>query len=409
MSEAITFVGMDVHQYSIDLTVAEGGHDGAVTHFASIGGDLAALDRAVATLRQRGTALHFVYEAGPCGYGIYRQLRAAGLACAVVAPAQVPKRAADRVKTDRRDSRTLALQHRAGTLRPIYVPDEDDEAMRDLVRAREDAVHTRRRARQRINSFLLRHGRSYPHGKKNWGARHRRWLAEQAFTRAAQRITLEEYVGAADEGQARVDRLTEQIRSLLAGWRGREVVEALQVLRGVSLIVAVTVVAEVGDLTRFAPRALMGFLGLVPSEHSSGARRRQGALTKTGNAHVRRVLAEAAHAYRATPALTQHLRQRQAHLPQPLRALGWKAQLRLCHRFRHLTAARKHPHKIRMALARELTGFMLDIARRVAAPAPAPEAPPRAPDVLVLRPRRRPTAAPGSGRARAARPATAPR
>jgi transposase len=405
MSEAITFVGMDVHQHSIDLTLAEGGHDGAITHFASIGGDLAALDGAVATLRRRGTALHFVYEAGPCGYGIYRHLRAAGLACAVVAPAQVPKRAADRIKTDRRDSRTLALQHRAGALRPIYVPDEDDEAMRDLVRAREDAVHTRRRARQRINSFLLRHGRSSPHGRKNWGARHRRWLAEQSFERVAQRITLEEYLGAADEGEARVGRLTEQIRSRLAAWRWREVVEALQALRGVSRIVAVTVVAEVGDLTRFQPRQLMAFLGLVPAEYSSGARRRQGAITKTGNAHVRRVLAEAAHAYRATPALTQFIRQRQIHLPQPIRDIGWKAQLRLCHRFRHLSAARKHPHKIRVALARELTGFMLDIARRVTAPGSGPTAPPHPHDVVVLRPRRRPTAAPGSGRARAAHPA----
>jgi transposase len=405
MSDGITFVGMDVHQHSIDLTLAEGGHDGAITHFASIGGDLDSLDRAVATLRARGTALHFVYEAGPCGYGIYRHLRAAGLACAVVAPAQVPKRAADRIKTDRRDSRTLALQHRAGALRPIYVPDEDDEAMRDLVRAREDAVHNRRRARQRVNSFLLRHGRSYPHGKKNWGARHRRWLAEQGFERAAQRITLEEYVSAADEGAARVGRLTEQIRSLLAAWRWRELVEALQALRGVSLIVAVTVVAEVGDLTRFRPRELMAFLGLVPSEHSSGARRRQGAITKTGNAHVRRVLAEAAHAYRATPALTQFIRHRQVHLPQAIRDVGWKAQLRLCHRFRHLSAARKHPHKIRMAIARELTGFMLDIARRLAAPAATTGAAAASPDTIILRRRPRPTAAPGSIRARAARPA----
>jgi transposase len=267
------------------------------------------------------------------------------------------------------------------------VPDEDDEAMRDLVRAREDAVHNRRRARQRVNSFLLRHGRSYPHGKKNWGARHRRWLAEQYFDRVAQRITLEEYVGAADEGDARVNRLTEQIRSLLPAWRWHAVVEALQALRGVSLIVAVTVVAEVGDLTRFNPRELMAFLGLVPSEHSSGERRRQGSITKTGNAHVRRVLAEAAHAYRATPALTQFVRQRQVHLPKPIRDVGWKAQLRLCHRFRHLSAARKHPHKIRMAIARELTGFMLDIARRVAtterggaATEPSPPS-----DVIVLR------------------------
>src|SRR4030095_1576565 len=169
MTKRIRFVGMDVHQHSIDLTVAESGHDGAVTHFASIGGDPAALDGAVAPLRQRGAERFLVYEAGPCGYGIYRHLRQAGLACAVVAPAQVPKQAADRVKTDRRDARTLAVQQRAGALRPITVPDEDDEAMRDLVRAREDAVHSRRRARQRVNSFLLRHGRAYPCGKKNWG------------------------------------------------------------------------------------------------------------------------------------------------------------------------------------------------------------------------------------------------
>jgi len=398
MMKRSMFVGMDVHQHSIDVTVAESGHDGAVTHFASIGGDLAALDGAVATLRRRGADLYFVYEAGPCGYGIYRHLRQAGLACAVVAPAQVPKKAADRIKTDRRDSRTLAVQHRAGALRAIYVPEEDDEAMRDLVRAREDAVHTRRRARQRINSFLLRHGRSYPCGKKNWGARHRRWLAEQHFDRVAQRITLEEYVGAADECDARVTRLTEQIGALLAAWHWRPVVEALQALRGVSLIVAVTVVAEVGDLTRFTPRALMAFLGLVPAEYSSGARRCQGGITKTGNAHVRRVLAEAAHAYRATPALTHFVRQRQQHLAQAIRDVGWKAQLRLCGRFRHLTAARKHPHKVRMAIARELTGFMLDIARRVATPAAAP------PDTIMLRRPARPTTAPGSVRARAARP-----
>ena len=401
MTKRSTFVGMDVHQHSIDLTLAEGGHDGAITHFASIGGDLESLDRAVAKLRKRCADLHFVYEAGPCGYGIYRHLRAVGLACAVVSPAQVPKRAADRVKTDRRDSRTLAVQHRAGALRPIYVPDEDDEAMRDLVRAREDAVLSRRRARQRTNSFLLRHGRSYPHGKKNWGARHRRWLAEQYFERVAQRITLEEYVGAADECDARVNRLTEQITSLLAGWRWRAVVEALQALRGVSLIVAVSVVAEVGDLTRFSARELMAFLGLVPSEHSSGERRRQGSITKTGNAHVRRVLAEAAHAYRATPALTQFVRQRQIHLSKEIRDVGWKAQLRLSHRFRHLLAARKHPHKIRMAIARELTGFMLDIARRVATKRDAATEPNAPSAVIVLRRPPRPSRTSARTRSRA--------
>jgi transposase len=275
------------------------------------------------------------------------------------------------------------------------------------VRGREDAVHNRRRARQRINSFLLRHGRVFNGSKKNWGAVHRRWLAEQYFDLPAQRITLEEYIGAEEESDRRVTRLTEQIGSLLEQWKWRPVVEALEALRGVQLLVAVTVVAEVGDLSRFTPSGLMAFLGMVPSEYTTGDKRRQGAITKTGNTHVRRVLCEASHAYRYTPALTQYVRQRQKNLSPEIRDLGWKAQLRLCGRYRHLSAAGKHPHKIRMGIARELCGFMWEVACRVQGVYVDKSA--RRQDVITLKRRGpRPAAVPGSHKGRTA-PAPAKR
>ena len=365
MQKRIMFVGMDVHQKSIDITTAEHGHDGKVAHFGCIGGDLKSLDKAVDKLSESKAELHLVYEAGPSGYVIYRHLRERNLHCTVVSPASVPKKPSDRVKTDRRDAHTLAVQHRAGALRAIYVPEPEDEATRDLVRAREDAVHNRRRARQRLNSFMLRHGRHYA-GKKRWSQAHRRWLAAQSFEHGAQRITMEEYLGAIEEAEKRVERISEQIQALVGQWGRRPYVEALQALRGVSWVVAVTVVAEVGDLRRFQPRRLMAFLGLVPSEYSSGERRRQGAITKSGNAHVRRVLCEAAWAYVHQPAISARLLQRQQELPKEIRDIAWKAQLRLCKRFQHLSAQRKHRNKINTAIARELVGFMWAIAGCVA-------------------------------------------
>jgi len=394
MAESIMFVGMDVHTKSIDITTAEQGHDGEVKHYACIGGDLKSLDKAMDKLAKSGKELRVVHEAGPCGFVIARHLKKRGIACAVVSPAGVPKKPGDRVKTDRRDSKTLAIQHRAGSLRAIYIPEPEDEAMRDLVRAREDTLHNRRRARQRINSFLLRHGRVFSGAKKKWGAVHRSWLAEQYFDLPAQRITLEEYIGTEEECDRRLDRLTEQIHSLVEGWRWRPVVEAEQALRGVQSLTAITVLAEVGDLSRFTPPGLMAFLGMVASEYTTSDKRRQGAITKMGNAHVRRVLCEASHAYRYAPALTVHVRKRQTHLSKEIRDIGWKAQLRLCGRYRHLAQARKHPHKIRMAIARELCGFMWDIACRVQG-VRTHKAIERK-DVIVLKRRPRPTAAPGT-------------
>jgi transposase len=360
MSKNSMYVGMDVHQKTIDVTVAEGDRDGKVWRFGTIGGDLKAVDRMLDKLLGYKRPLHFVYEAGPCGFVLHRHLKGRGQDCTVVSPAAVPKKSSDRVKTDRRDADKLATSHRSGQLRAIHVPEPQDEAMRDVVRAREDAVEARRRERQHLNSFCLRHGRSYT--KKKWTEVHRRWLSDQIFELAAERVTFEEYIAAIAECERRVERLTAQIDALLPAWHfGREV-EALQALRGVSKIVAVTLMAELGDLTRFKPAQLMAFVGLIPGEHSSGEKRRQGQITKCGNAHVRRVLCEAGWAYDNPPAISRHLLKRQEHLSPEVREAAWKAQVRLCGRFMHLSRARKHRNKINTAIARELLGFVWQIA-----------------------------------------------
>jgi transposase len=284
---------MDVHKDSIDLAIAD---EGGARHYGRIGGDAASLERAVRKLRSAHRKPVFVYEAGPCGFWIYRRLTAQGLACMVVSPSMTPRKAAERIKTDRRDALKLARLARAGELEAIYVPDALDEAMRDLVRAREDAVCMQRQARQRLQALLLRNEIRYS-GKTAWTKAHRRWVAQLKLPNPAQQIAFEEYVQAVHEATLRVERLTSAISAELEHWRWRPVVEALQALRGVQQIHAVRIIAELGDLARFeTPRRLMGYLGLIPSENSSGPRRRQGSITKAGNSSARRALVEAAHA-----------------------------------------------------------------------------------------------------------------
>jgi len=365
MKKRTIFVGLDVHKNSIDVAIAEDGRDAEVRSYGTIGGDLASVARLASKLRAKGATLHVVYEAGPCGYGIYRTLTDMGVDCIVVAPSMIPKRSGQRVKTDRRDALTLARLHRAGELSPVYVPQQEDEAMRDLVRAREDAKEAERKAKQRLGSFLLRHARRYS-GKKTWTRAHRRWLSEQRFAHPAQQIVFEEYVGAVEHGQCRVERLTDQIRALVSEWRLAPVVEAFQAMRGVSLIVAATVAAEVGDLSRFDhPGQLMAHLGLIPSEHSSGDKVRRGSITKAGNSHARRVLVEGGWSYRHPARVSRAILQRVEKVPEAVAQIAWKAQLRLCGRYRRLAAAGKPSQVIVTAIAREMAGFLWAIAREV--------------------------------------------
>src|SRR5438270_13539560 len=277
MADRISYVGLDVHKDSIVVAVAAGGLRGEVREYGRIANTATALDRLLRKLGSDGMTLRFCYEAGPCGYGIQRRLSAQGHECAVVAPSLIPKRAGDRVKTDRRDAASLAKLHRAGELTAVWVPDARHEAMRDLVRARLDAVHSLRRARQQLSGFLLRQGCHY--GRPAWTKLHRRWLAGLTFDQAVHQLVLGEYSPTVAVAASRRDRLTAQIETVLPDWTLAPVVAALQTMRGMAMVNAATLIAELGDLSRFAdPRQLMAYLGLTPSEYSSGS--------KIGRAHV---------------------------------------------------------------------------------------------------------------------------
>jgi len=360
---SIVFVGMDVHKESIDVTLAETG--GEVRRVGSIGGDRAAVERLLGRLSRVHGHLHVVYEAGPCGWWLQRLCAGHGHACSVVAPSLIPRRAGEHVKTDRRDSEKLARLARAGELEALYVPDARDEAIRDLVRGREDAVVAQRRARQQLKALLLRHELRYV-GRTSWTGAHRRWLAELKLPEPAQQIVFEEYVMAIEAAGERVARLTRAIEEQAAHWRFGPVLQALQALRGVQFIHAATLVCELGDLTRFdSPRQLMGYLGLVPREDSSGPARRQGSITKAGNGFARRALIEAAWAYQHPARVTPIIARRQTGLPKPIRDIAWAAQLRLCARFRKLAARRLNKNKVVVAIARELSGFVWAMARQL--------------------------------------------
>jgi transposase len=311
-------------------------------------------------------SLRFCYEAGPCGYGIQRQLSQAGHECVVVAPSLIPRKAGERIKTDRRDAINLAKLHRAGELSPVWVPDPAHEAIRDLVRARLAAVRSVRQARQQLSGFLLRHGHHY--NRPAWTLMHRRWLAGLSFEHAAHYIVLEDCIAAVEAATARRDRLEAHIEAALSDWSLTPVVKALQALRGLALVAAATLVAELGDITRFAnPRQFMAYLGLVPSEHSSGSTRRQGGITKAGNGAARRLLIEAAWSYRFPARIGRDLLLRQEKLSKPVRDIAWKAQERLCGRYRKLGHAGKLKTVITAAIARELSGFVWAIAKQTQA------------------------------------------
>lgn len=361
------FVGLDVHKDSIAVAHAAGGRSDPPVFVGAIGTRQADLDRLIRRLQGKTPELRFAYEAGPSGYGLYRYLTRKGLACDVVAPSLIPRRPGDKVKTDRRDAVELARLLRSGDLTAVYVPSVEDEAIRDLCRARDAARVTLKDAKLRLKAFLLRLGLHYV-GRADWNAAHKRYLAKVVCPTPAQQIVFQEGVRAVDEQVDRLQRIEAELQELAPRWRRYPVVEALQALRGVQWVVALTVVAELGDLTRFDnPRQLAAFVGLVPSEYSSGAARRQGGITKAGNGRARRVLVEAAWAYRHPAKVSLHIQQRIDRLPKALQDLGWKAQVRLCKRYRRLVARGKHPNVVVTAIARELIAFMWAIARAMPA------------------------------------------
>lgn len=364
----ITFVGLDVHKATVCVAVAESGRGGDVRQIGVFENRPEILGKMVARLAKNGRRLSFCYEAGPCGYGLHRLLIGSGHECVVVAPSLIPIKAGDRVKTDRRDALMLAKLHRAGELTALWVPDGAHEAMRDLIRARATAVRVLGKARQHLQGFLLRHERVY-RGVRTWTLAYRRWLTTVRFEHPAQQIVLQDYIHAVEDAETRRDRLTDQIEELLPHWSMAPVVTALQAMRGVALVVAVTVVAEVGDFRRFVhPRQLMAYLGLVPSEHSSGSSVRRGAITKAGNALARRVLIEGAWTYRMSARVSRKIHDRLEQVSQQIRDIAWKAQVRLCARYRRLTAAGKPKVVVTTAIAREMVGFIWAIAR-IAQPA----------------------------------------
>jgi transposase len=366
MSQSSTlYIGMDVHKDSIAVAYVAQEHGAEVTYLGTIGTRQGDIDQLIRRMQSKAKHLLFVYEAGPCGSWLYRYLTKKGYDCWVVAPSLIPKKPGDRVKTDRRDAVQLARLARSGDLTAVYVPKVEDEAIRDLTRAREDTIRDLKSAKFRLKAFLLRHDIRYT-GRATWGPAHLRWLSEVVCPTPPQQIVFQEYVRAVNEHTERVQRLEQELQDQVKSWRLHPVVEALQALRGVQFTVAVTMVAEIGDLTRVdTPRELMKFLGLIPSEYSSGEQRRQGSLTKAGNAHARRALVEGAWAYRYPAKVSRHLQLRLETQLKVIQDISWKAQVRLCKRYRRLVSRGKHPNVVTVAIARELAGFMWAIAKQV--------------------------------------------
>jgi len=359
------YIGLDVHKDTIAVSIAQS--DGSKPrYYGEIANTQKAVEKLVKKLSPDGEVLALCYEAGPCGYGLYRQLTGMGHDCIVVAPSLIPSKPGDRVKTDRRDSESLARLHRANELTPVWVPDSEQEAMRDLTRAREDMKHLERQSRQRLSMFLLRHGKHYDSGKSKWTQAYFRWLERVKFDHPVQQIVFQEYIDSVKQQQVRVKGLENEMEKALNTWSLAPVVEALMALRGCKLITAMTVMAELGDITRFdSPRQLMAYLGLVPSEYSSGKSTRRGGITKTGNGHVRRVLIESAWCYRFPARKTAHI-QRRAELTSPaVQDIAWKAQKRLCGRYQHLMDRGLLKVKVCTAIARELAGFIWAVACEV--------------------------------------------
>jgi transposase len=360
------FVGFDTSKLRNAVAIADGGRAGEVRFFGEIENTAEATAKLVRKLAGKYERLTFCYEAGPTGYGLYRQITGLGHACSVVAPSLIPKKPGDRVKTNRRDAVSLAKLLRAGELTAVWVPDEGHEAMRDLTRARDTAVNDLRAKRQQVSALLLRLGRHYPHKRQTWTKAHMNWLASQKFEYPQQRLVFEEMMLAMRQARERLTRLEEAIRGAVPEWSLAAVVTALMAMRGIDVIAAATLLAEIGDLSRFrTPHELMGYLGLVPSEDSTGDTVRRGSITKAGNGRARRMLVECSWSYQHPPRVGPHKQHKVDAAPLAVREIAWKAQCRLHKRYRALIRRGKLKTVAITAVARELAGFIWAINREI--------------------------------------------
>ena len=360
-NDSTLYVGLDVHKDSITVAYALG--PGEVEVLGKTGTTQADIDRLCKRLQSKARRIRVVYEAGPCGYGLYRQLVQKGFDCIVCAPSLIPRKPGERVKTDRRDAVKLVRSLRAGDLSAVYVPTVDDEVFRDLARAWVSAKDDLKRARQRVKAFLLSHGVRYT-GRADWGPAHRRWLSAFSFDSLWQQLAFDELRRTIEDRLAQCARLEAALREAVVNWRFYPVVLALQTMRGVQFTTAVGILAELGDLSRFAhPRQLMAWLGVTPCEHSSGDKRSQGSITKNGNSYARKLLIEAAWSYQHPARVSPEIQRRHEGIPKPIVDRAWDAQVRLCRRYRRLVARGKQKNIAVVAVARELSGFIWDISR----------------------------------------------
>ena len=364
---SILFIGLDTHKEFNEVAYIEEHRGAQPVHLGRVSSSKVAVQKLVRQFESKypGATLHFVYEAGPCGYWIYRLITSLGHCCYVVAPSLIPKKPGEKIKTDKRDALKLAKLLKSEDLTPIYVPEPEDEAVRDLSRAREIAMKDLKDAKYQLKALLLRNNINYK-GTANWSQKHLRWLTELVLPHPAQHIVLQEFLHTINERISRLERLDNELTHHVHQWRYYPVVKAIQAMRGVRLLVATGVVAELGDLSRFDhPRKLMSYLGLVPSEHSSGGKRHIGAITKCGNGRARRLLVEGAHTYRYAANISTDMQKRQEGLPKDIIDIAWKAQLRLCKRYKKMIAKGKHYNLVVTAIAREMIAYIWAIAKEV--------------------------------------------
>jgi len=363
----ILFIGLDTHKVFVEVAYIEDQRGAKPEHLGRQPCSKIAIKKLARQFESKypDATLHFVYEAGPCGYWIYRLLTSLGHCCYVVAPSLIPKKPGDKVKTDKRDAMNLAKLLKSEDLTPIYVPEPEDEAVRDISRAREVAMKDLKDAKYQLKALLLRNNINSK-TKDNWSAVHLRWLTELVLPHPAQQIVLTEAIQTIVERTRRTERLVNELEHQVKNWRYYPVVKAVQAMRGVRLLVATGVVAELGDLNRFDhPRKLMSYVGLVSSEHSSGGKRRLGAITKCGNGRARRLLIEGAHSYRYHANISTEIQKRQEGLPKAITDIAWQAQLRLCRRYQRLSHKGKHYNVIITAIAREMIAYIWAISREV--------------------------------------------